>query len=255
MSQSRTIFSLFTLLLFSSLVSAEDIQFTFEGVINNDPNDPITVVISYSTDAVIVGTHENSAAYFPMSVVFTHDDETLSNHLATINVDNIPAETFEGIQWVDNGQPWTGTLLGRSVQTLSVNFGNHPSNPDSHYTGTRTKDLPLTVDLNEWDYHNGSFILAGDTHENFFDLQVQVFDSDGDGVLDNADACPSSESVTDATGCSIAQYCPAGAFKNHGQRVSCTARTAEAFVQTGLITEEEKGTVVSAAARGKSTGR
>ena len=252
MSQSRTIFSLFTLLLFSSLVSAEDIQLTFDGVINRDPNDSFTVVIEYNSNATDFTPDQDCCGkYGPMAIEFTHGDETLSILDANLNVDNIPHETFEGIQWVDDGHSWSGTLLGQSVQTLSINFGNEPES----YTGLKTKDLPLTVDLDEWDYHNGTFVLAnGD--EGFFELNVQVFDSDGDGVNNNADSCAdtSENAVVDATGCSIAQYCPADAFKNHGQRVSCTSRTSEDFVQTGLITEEEKGTIVSAAARDKSTG-
>ncbi len=40
-------------------------------------------------------------------------------------------------------------------------------------------------------------------------------------------------------------------FSNHGAFVSTVARTAEEFVELGLFTDEEKGTVVSAAARSR----
>jgi hypothetical protein len=82
-------------------------------------------------------------------------------------------------------------------------------------------------------------------------------DADNDAVLDEADAClwtPLGE-VVSAEGCSIAQTCPAGSeYKNHGKYVSCVAKTAEAFLEDGLITEAEKDATVSEAAQ-SSTGR
>jgi hypothetical protein len=84
-------------------------------------------------------------------------------------------------------------------------------------------------------------------------------DTDGDGVLNDPDLCgltPTDEVVDPATGCSIAQLCPCEGprgtterWKNHGQYVSCVARSAESFVELGLITEAEKGEIVSAAAQ------
>ena len=91
----------------------------------------------------------------------------------------------------------------------------------------------------------------------FVQITELILDEDGDGVNNDVDVCPDTldNSVVDATGCSVAQLCPADEFRNHGQRMSCVVRVSEDFVQTGLITEEEKGTIVSAAARDKSTGR
>jgi len=75
-------------------------------------------------------------------------------------------------------------------------------------------------------------------------------DSDNDGVPDGGDECPETPTgeIVDASGCSIGQICPCDDFRNHGQFVSCTARTAEAFVQDGLITELEADLIVSEAA-------
>jgi hypothetical protein len=80
----------------------------------------------------------------------------------------------------------------------------------------------------------------------------EVTDSDGDGVDDDSDNCAGTASgdVVDATGCSIAQYCPCdNNWKNHGKYVSCVAHNAEDFVDAGLITEAEKDAIVSVAAQ------
>jgi hypothetical protein len=84
-------------------------------------------------------------------------------------------------------------------------------------------------------------------------------DVDGDGAANSGDACGFTElnaAVNPAEGCSIAQLCPCegprgvtGLWKNHGQYVSCTAKSAESFVGLNLITEAEKDAAVSAAAQ------
>ena len=82
-----------------------------------------------------------------------------------------------------------------------------------------------------------------------------IEDTDADGVADTEDMCPASEGVlVDATGCSIDQYCGCDDFRNHGGYVSCTARTAEAFLQDQLITQREKRNIVRTAAK-SSCGR
>ncbi|WP_446012047.1 PKD domain-containing protein [Candidatus Electrothrix sp.] len=83
-------------------------------------------------------------------------------------------------------------------------------------------------------------------------------DSDEDGVTNCNDNCSGTElgAVVDGDGCSIDQLCPcegpqgiASLWKNHGKHVSCTAKSAESFVETGLITEAEKDVIVSDAAQ------
>jgi hypothetical protein len=77
-------------------------------------------------------------------------------------------------------------------------------------------------------------------------------DSDGDGVNDDVDLCANTPvgDVVNADGCSISQICnPEAVWKNHGGYVSCVAHTANSFVALGLITEEEKGVIVSTAAQ------
>lgn len=77
-------------------------------------------------------------------------------------------------------------------------------------------------------------------------------DSDGDGVNDGEDACLGTEpgETVDLDGCSIADHCPCeGSWRNHGAYVRCVAGTSEAFVEFGLISEEEKDAIVSSGAR------
>ncbi len=83
-------------------------------------------------------------------------------------------------------------------------------------------------------------------------------DDDNDGVFDTADICPASltgEAVDAVSGCSLSQLCPCeGArgstepWRNHGRYVSCVAKTTKVFVNQGLITQTQKGDIVSAAA-------
>jgi hypothetical protein len=77
-------------------------------------------------------------------------------------------------------------------------------------------------------------------------------DIDGDLVDDGTDTCPATPvgSIVNATGCSIDQICSCDtAWKNHGAYVSCTARTANDFMNAGLITGDEFGAITSSAAQ------
>ena len=77
-------------------------------------------------------------------------------------------------------------------------------------------------------------------------------DRDGDGVSDGLDQCLSTapSAVVDTEGCSIADRCPCengSGWKNHGAYVRCVAKRSSAFVEAGLISEETKDEIVSAA--------
>jgi len=84
-------------------------------------------------------------------------------------------------------------------------------------------------------------------------------DDDDDGVIDGEDECPLTKLgaiVDPSNGCSIEQECPCvgprgvtGSWRNHGQYVSCVARTAEDLFELGLISEEEKDNVIAEAAQ------
>ena len=83
-------------------------------------------------------------------------------------------------------------------------------------------------------------------------------DSDDDGIIDDDDECSGTATgaPVDAVGCSGAQLvelqCPQyGPYKNHGKYVSCVSRAAEAALEDGLLTEEEKDAIVSTAAKSR----
>ena len=82
-------------------------------------------------------------------------------------------------------------------------------------------------------------------------------DSDADGVPDLHDLCPGTApgAVVDASGCSLEQICPCdGAWKSHGEYVSCVARAAASFVNAGLITGARRTQILTQAANA-SCGR
>jgi hypothetical protein len=77
-------------------------------------------------------------------------------------------------------------------------------------------------------------------------------DADFDGILDKNDLClfTNHGDMVNADGCSIVQLCPAYTdYKNHGAYVSCISKTAEEFIEEGLISESEKDATVSVAAK------
>ena len=108
-------------------------------------------------------------------------------------------------------------------------------------------NCPLTANGNQNDYDVDGI---GDACDN---------DNDDDGVENAVDVCaltPLAAVADPVTGCSIAQLCPCEwprgtrvRWKNHGLYVSCVARSADSFVELGLITEAEKDATVSAAAQ------
>jgi hypothetical protein len=81
-------------------------------------------------------------------------------------------------------------------------------------------------------------------------------DDDGDGIADELDQCELSAPYIpiDSDGCTCAQRlereCPTdGSYRNHGEYVSCVAAVAGQCVADSLISETEKGAIVSQAAR------
>jgi hypothetical protein len=107
-------------------------------------------------------------------------------------------------------------------------------------------NCPLAANANQHDWDNDGI---GD---------VCDCDLDGDGLLNENDSCqftPVGDVVDPASGCSIDQLVPCeGPFgtttlwKNHGQYVRTVAHTAKSFFEQGLITEANRGAIVSEAA-------
>jgi hypothetical protein len=118
---------------------------------------------------------------------------------------------------------------------LDVDGDNHANESDN---------CPLTPNPNQDDFDGDG---AGDQCDT---------DDDNDTVLDVNDDCPGTifGVVIDPDGCSSEQrleaLCPVGGvYRNHGQYVSCVARETEYQVDLGLISEEQKGAIVSTAAK------
>jgi len=83
-------------------------------------------------------------------------------------------------------------------------------------------------------------------------------DADGDGVDNDFDQCPKTDlgQIVNAVGCSIPQLCPCNSpteaiaiWKNHGEFVSCVARTSKVFVLEGLISKQTRSRLVRDAAQ------
>jgi len=117
---------------------------------------------------------------------------------------------------------------------------------------TRNDDLApdwlrIGTDITAQGPFNAAFSLSGET------------DADADGVPDSLDLCPNTPqgAVVNDDGCSIDQLAPCagpasgGVWKNHGQYVSTVAHVANDFLAQGLISEDEKGAIVAAAAQSK----
>ena len=79
-------------------------------------------------------------------------------------------------------------------------------------------------------------------------------DTDNDGIENDVDFCPETAAgvLVTAEGCSADQHMAnacgdASEFRNHGAYVSCVAHAAEELLVEGVVTEEEKDAIVSAA--------
>lgn len=94
----------------------------------------------------------------------------------------------------------------------------------------------------------------------------QTAHSDGDGIPDDADACPASDLSPTVVigdcdsgvsnqlfpyGCTISDEVAicADAARNHGQFVSCVAKTANSLKKDGIITVKEQAAIKRCAAK------
>ncbi len=114
---------------------------------------PFSLLIEYdSTAPNLDNVNTNFAKYGPTAIYFTVGAETAFLLDGRLNIDTSPG--FNGFQWVDDGAPWQGTLFGDTVDTLAVNFGRSFNLPSF------SLDIVENVNLAEWEYTNGCFILS-----------------------------------------------------------------------------------------------
>lgn len=157
---------------------------------------------------------------------------------------------------------WTATLyaLDESNNVIASNTLTNPNAGSSFFLGTLT--VSTSIPIRRFTVLPAGCQIGESFCSPILNLDDLVLvstsgDSDADGVADDQDECPDTPqgAIVNVQGCSIQQLAPCagplsgGAWKNHGQYVSTVNRTAEAFLASGLITEEEKDALVSAAAR------
>jgi hypothetical protein len=164
------------------------------------------------------------------------------------------------LDWFDNtaavpgfNSPYSVNLLDGSLQPVfQANF-------DAAH-GFTWQSNSILVSLSAGSHtlrlHAQGFFGGLDTLIDNVSITLVTLDSDGDGVLDERDQCPGTPAgaVVDEQGCSIDQLVPCsgpasgGAWRNHGEYVSAIAKTTEAFLSAGRITEEQAEAIVEAAA-------
>lgn len=149
---------------------------------------------------------------------------------------------------------------------------------DTASTVSHLKDLQALIteeagdDNEEWDSQEKAsptlLITQLAARVLLFDIGFVIghFDTDGDRIPDDQDACPASDTrptviidgcdsgVTNLfpeEGCTISDKiteCAQGA-KNHGKFVSCVAKLTNALKKAGIITGQQKGAIQSCAAQ------
>jgi choice-of-anchor C domain-containing protein len=154
---------------------------------------------------------------------------------------------------------------GSLVRDLQVNVGG----ADAFFQAAASDHLNI-----QWEEKTATFVATassttitfsapvpggywGPVIDNVSVVELGPADTDNDGVPDAGDACAATPAgdIVNASGCSIAQLCPCagpvagGAWKNHGQYVSCVSRTSSDFIEAGLLSSSAHGQIVSDAAQ------
>ncbi len=161
---------------------------------------------------------------------------------------------------VDQIVPAAVTANGVPVIPLSASFGDRDGNsiPDLGIEFNRAA-LAQTFEASgivsvAVEGPLGSFLFAGADQINVI---FTIIDSDGDGIDDPYDSCPSTtpDSTVDTDGCSIDQICPCAGpeidqpWANNGDYVTCVVEATREFVAVGLMSNSEARRVREGAAR------
>jgi hypothetical protein len=167
------------------------------------------------------------------------------------SVSGVPAGRYEhSAVWTGRGMiVWGGrVLLARPVRSGGIYLPGDPPEPDGDGDGVLDciDNCPSVYNPDQDDADGDE---VGDTCDD---------DNDNDGVTDGDDECPGTlaGAVVDPGGCSLEQLCPCAAprgsssrWRNPGEYVSCVIHMGKGLLDLGLITESERGELISSAAR------
>jgi len=103
---------------------------------------------------------------------------------------------------------------------------------------------------------NASGVPTNSGAATYQNIKIGPPDQDFDGVPDALDHCQGNVpcTIVNSTGCSLDQLVPCagptsgGTWRNHGAYVSAIARAANEFLAQGVISEDEKDSIVAQAA-------
>lgn len=224
-------------------------------LVGNDtvPGDSFGYSTSLQGDSAAVGLYNNNGHPLGGATYVFKRVEKGWTQIAKLAPEN--AEEDDRFGWsvaVDGGFVWGGSTVdlntAGSITTFAVDG----------------EDCNGNDDLDACDIARGT---SSDEDGDGIPDECQVSeDSDGDGVPDEEDECPKSDlneliiiedcdtGVTNLLfkdGCSMLDRlhdCATGA-ENHGQYVSCVAHLANGWLDGGLITGAEHGSIVSCAAQ------
>jgi hypothetical protein len=223
------------------------------------------------TTALTLALWANAYAFYPPDVpdigwvVFlAKSDSSSVGRQYGLNYDRTPSLVFDymgGPQYAplqpppgfDEWHHYAVTWDGYQVQ-FYLDGNSIGSAPLAGVLQTNTEPLMIGCDPpGEIEYFNGKLDDIRIYNRTLSEVEIQqLVDTDEDGVPDASDQCPNTPAgeVVNAAGCSISQLVPASwPWKNHGEYVSAVTHVAGEFMAQGLITEAQKGEIVSAAAR------
>ncbi len=201
--------------------------------------------VALDGDTALVGTHDNVGIIDSgATYVFTRDAMgTWTEQVKLVASDAAASDQFGISVALDGNTALVGARLDDDVGISSGSaYVFTLTGPDTDEDGIPDADDNCPADYNP---------LQEDTDEDLLGDLCDT-DDDNDTIPDDVDNCPLTDpdAVTDATGCSIAQLCPAdGDWRNHGKYVRCVVRETRHFLRSGLITRKERRAIVIEAAQ------
>jgi len=225
-----------------------------------------------------IGSANNREAYYPLnSEFFTHGPTSSGNRLGDFMIDGAGNVETTGYMQVENATTDVNgqihTTLGFKLCEMNSVTITPAANKRYWFHPHFNTNLAATVYL-----PNGEYKLLGDdgaratfsvdadglnvseNNQNHVTLSYNPSscappDTDEDGVIDSLDICPATPAgaIVDGDGCSVPQginaECSAWKARSHGKYVSCVTRVVNRAANDGLISNDDKGALISEAAK------